>query len=134
MSEKHYKILLVDDDEFLLDMYSVKFKQLGYGVEVAKSGEEAVAKMRSNIVVDAVLLDIVMPDLDGFEVLRIAKKEKLLSSAAFIFLTNLGQKEEVEKGLKLGADDYIVKAYFTPSEAAKKVQEILEGKSQKQNG
>lgn len=129
MTNKTYKIMIVDDDDFLLDMYSLKFRNSGYEVETAKSGEEALEKIRTGLEVDAVLLDVVMPGTDGFEVLKIIKKEKLLPKAVFVFLTNLGQKEEVERGMKLGADDYIIKAYFTPTEAMKKVEEALKKKS-----
>ncbi|KKS16204.1 MAG: Two component transcriptional regulator, winged helix family [Parcubacteria group bacterium GW2011_GWB1_41_6] len=129
MSEQKYKILIVDDDEFLLEMYSLKFRTAGYQVEVAKSGEEALEKIRGGLETDAMLLDVVMPGLDGFETMKIIRKEKLLPKAVFVFLTNLGQKEEVEKGMRLGADDYIIKAYFTPTEAMKKVEEALKKKN-----
>lgn len=129
MADKKYKILITDDDEFLLDMYSLKFRTAGYQVEVAKSGEAALEKIRAGLEVDAVLLDVVMPGADGFETMKIIKKEKLLPKAVFVFLTNLGQKEEVEKGMRLGADDYIIKAYFTPTEAMKKVEEALKKKN-----
>ncbi|MEK9209313.1 MAG: response regulator [Patescibacteria group bacterium] len=127
--EKKYKILIADDDEFLLEMYSLKFRNMGYQVEIAKSGEEALEKIRGGLEVDAVLLDVVMTGADGFETMKIIKKEKLLPKAVFVFLTNLGQKEEVERGMKLGADDYIIKAYFTPTEAMKKVEEALKKKN-----
>lgn len=129
MREQKYKILIVDDDEFLLEMYSLKFRTAGYQVEVAKSGEEALEKIRGGLETDAMLLDVVMPGLDGFETMKIIRKEKLLPKAVFVFLTNLGQKEEVEKGMRLGADDYIIKAYFTPTEAMKKVEEALKKKN-----
>ena len=129
MSEQKYKILIVDDDEFLLEMYSLKFRTAGYQVEMAKSGEEALEKIRGGLETDAMLLDVVMPGLDGFETMKIIRKEKLLPKAVFVFLTNLGQKEEVEKGMRLGADDYIIKAYFTPTEAMKKVEEALKKKN-----
>src|SRR3989338_1147576 len=118
------KVLIVDDDAFLLDMYSIKFKESGFLVEIAKNGEEAIAKSKS-LNPDVILLDIVMPKMDGFDVLREIKKDNLAPGAVIFILTNLGQKEDVDRGLKLGASDYIVKAHFTPSEVVAKVNGFL---------
>jgi len=118
------KILIVDDDEFLLDMYSVKFRELGFEVEISFSGQEALEKIRNGLVPDIVLLDIVMPNMDGFEFLQILKKENLLKNTKIIVLSNLGQKDDIERGLSLGASDYIIKAYFTPSEIVKKIEKL----------
>lgn len=123
--EKKYKILIIDDDEFLLDMYSVKFRELGFEVEVAFSGVEALEKIKGGFQPDAALVDIIMPTMDGFEFIRQARNEKLLKNSKVIILTNLGQKEDIDKGKDLDVDDYIVKAYFTPSDVIKKVQSIL---------
>ena len=119
------KVFIVDDDEFLLDMYAVKFRESGFEVEIARGGEEALAKIQSGYVPDAILLDIVMPGLDGFEMLRMMKKENLGGGSRVIILSNLGQKEDIERGLELGAKDYIVKAHFTPTEVVKKVEALL---------
>lgn len=119
------KVLIVDDDAFLLDMYALKFKESGFSVEVARNGEEAVSKVKSASQ-DVILLDIVMPKMDGFDVLRVLKKDNLAPNSAIIILTNLGQKEDIERGLKLGANDYIVKAHFTPSEVVAKVKSVLD--------
>ena len=120
-------VLIVDDDAFLLDMYALKFKESGFQVEIAKDGEEAYAKIKSANP-RAILLDIVMPKIDGFDVLRKIKQDNTAPNAVILILTNLGQKEDVERGLKLGADDYIVKAHFTPSEVVAKVKSLLEKK------
>lgn len=118
------KVLIVDDDVFLLDMYAIKFKESGFLVEIAKNGEEAIAKTKS-LNPDVILLDIVMPKMDGFDVLREIKKDNIAPNAVIFILTNLGQKEDVDRGLKLGASDYIVKAHFTPSEVVAKVRNFL---------
>jgi len=129
MDDGKIKILIVDDDVFLLDMYSLKFKEAGFLVEVAQNGEDALKKIRdekdAQSAPKVILLDIVMPKMDGFETLRAIKKDKLAEGSILVALTNLGQKEDVEKGLKLGADDYIVKAHFTPTEVLNKVKELL---------
>lgn len=118
------KILIVDDDVFLLDMYSLKFKEAGFQIEVAENGEDAIKKTKEANP-SVILLDIVMPKLDGLETLRQIKKDKIAEGAKIVLLTNLGQKEDIEKGLKLGADDYIVKAHFTPTEVLNKVKALL---------
>nr|KKS47509.1 MAG: Two-component response regulator [Candidatus Giovannonibacteria bacterium GW2011_GWF2_42_19] len=123
------KILIVDDDEFLLEMYALKFKDSGFDVDSAKGGEETLAKLREGARPDIMLLDVVMPVMDGFEVLRIAKKENLIPKTIVVILTNLGQKEDVDKGMALGADDYIVKAHFTPSEVVRRAVGLIESKS-----
>ena len=121
------RILLVDDDEFLLDMYSVKFKEAGFEIEVANSGEAALEKIRQGTY-DAILLDIIMPALDGFEVLQQMKKENLLAKSVVVVLSNLGQKEDIERGMYLGANDYIIKAHFTPREVVEKIKQHLSEK------
>ena len=117
-------ILIVDDDVFLLDMYSLKFKEAGFQIEVAQNGEDAIKKIKE-LHPGVILLDVVMPKMDGLETLRIIKKDKIAEGAKIVVLTNLGQKEDIEKGLKLGADDYIVKAHFTPTEVLNKVKALL---------
>ena len=121
------KVLIVDDDEFLLEMYALKFKELGFVVEIAKNGEEAVQKAKE-VSPDVMLLDVVMPRMDGFDVLRVLRKENIAPRAVVLILTNLGQKDDFDRGIKLGATDYIVKAHYTPSEVVKKVQSLLENK------
>jgi len=119
-----FKILLVEDDPFLSEMYTTKLTADGFEVELASDGKEALKKI-SATKPDLVLLDIVLPKMDGFEVLETMKKDPAMSQIIVIALTNLGQKEEVEKGLALGADDYIIKAHYTPSEVVNKVRQIL---------
>lgn len=118
------KILIIDDDKFLLDMYSTKFQEAGYDVEVAFGTIEALEKINKGLSPDIVLLDLVMPEMDGFEFLATVKKEKILKDSKIVVLSNLGQKEDVDKGMALGACDYIVKAYYTPSEIVKKIGKI----------
>lgn len=119
------KILLIDDDPFILDMYVLKFKESGFEIDTARDGKEGLKKIQESGP-DLVLLDVVMPIMDGFDVLQELKKEKPQGGfPKIILLTNLGQKEDVERGIKLGADDYIIKAHFTPSEVVGKVKQLL---------
>ena len=127
-TKKNSNVFLIDDDEFLLDMYALKFKNAGFGVEVARSGEEALSKLKGGYSPDVLLLDLVMPQISGFEFLEMAKKQGFLSGVLVVVLSNLGQKEDIEKGERLGVDDYIIKANFTPSEVVEKVNSVLKNR------
>ncbi len=122
------KILIIDDDTFLLDMYSLKFSQSGYAVDTALGSEQAYEKMKQGATPDIFLTDIVMPTMDGFELLEKLRAEKLLANAVVIILSNRGQQVDIDRGVSLGADGYIVKASSTPSEVVAKVAEILSKK------
>lgn len=119
-----HKILLVEDDPFLLDMYSTKFKEVGFDVSVAQDGEMGLNKAKE-LMPELVLLDIVLPKKDGFEVLKILKSDSQTAGIPVILLTNLGLEGDVKRGLELGAQSYIIKAHFTPTEVVAKVKEIL---------
>ena len=124
MTNKH-KILIIDDDEFLLDMYSTKFRETGFETEIAFNSSEALEKINKGFQPDIVLLDIIMPQMDGFGFLEKIKEENLLKNSKIIVLTNINQKEDVNRAMALGASDYIVKAYLTPSEIIKKIEKLL---------
>jgi DNA-binding response OmpR family regulator len=121
------KIFIVDDDKFLLDMYTFKFKEKGFDVVQAFGSVDALNKLKGGISPDVILLDVVMPAMDGFELLSIIKKENLASTAKVIILSNLGQSTDVEKGRSLGASGYLIKASATPSEVVEKVMIVLGG-------
>lgn len=121
------KIFIVDDDKFLLDMYTFKFKEKGFEVTQAFGSIDALNKLKGGITPDIILLDVVMPAMDGFELLGVIKNEKLAPQAKIIVLSNLGQPSDVEKGRALGANGYVVKASATPSEVVDKVMIVLEG-------
>jgi len=117
-------IFIVDDDSFLLDMYAIRFTQAGYKVETAMNADEVLTKLRGGLVPDVMLLDVVMPAVDGFELLEKMNEEKLIPHVVKIYLSNLGQEQDIARGKSLGAAGYIVKANSTPSEVVAKVQEI----------
>ncbi|MDO8573029.1 MAG: response regulator [bacterium] len=119
------RVLIVDDDKFLLDMYTTKFNENNFDVVAALGSLEALVKIREGINPDIALLDVVMPAMDGFELLETIKREKLAPNAKVIILSNLGQQSDIDKGNALGADGYIVKANATPSEVVEKVKEII---------
>ncbi|MEK7564628.1 MAG: response regulator [Patescibacteria group bacterium] len=119
-----HKILLVEDDPFLLDMYSTKFKEVGFDVSIAQDGEMAIVKSKE-ILPDLILLDVVLPKKDGFEVLKVLKSDSETAKIPVVMLTNLGLDSDVKRGLELGAQSYIIKAHFTPTEVVAKVKDIL---------
>lgn len=125
----NYRIYLVDDDRFLLDMYAVKFKNAGHEIEVFQSGEEVIAALREKPAPDALLLDVIMPGLTGFEVLETVRKEKLAPDAKMIMLTNQGQDTDIDKAKELGAAGYIIKASAIPSEVLSETISIIEKKA-----
>ncbi|MBI4134860.1 MAG: response regulator [Candidatus Sungbacteria bacterium] len=118
------KVLIVDDDPYIAEMYLIKFKEAGFEVTSAANGRQALEEMQT-FRPDVVLLDIIMPIYDGYEVLKRMKERGDLARIKVIILSNLGQKEDIEKGLALGAVDYVIKAHFTPSEVVEKVKSVL---------
>ncbi|HUY05368.1 MAG TPA: response regulator [Candidatus Paceibacterota bacterium] len=123
-----YRIYLVDDDRFLLDLYAVKFKNAGHDVTVFGGGEELLAALRKDgsSAPDVILLDVIMPGMNGFETLEVIRKESLAAKAKIIFLSNQGQESDIESAKKLAADGYIIKASAIPSEVFAETMRILE--------
>lgn len=126
MAQENAHILIVEDDSFLSNIYKTKFEFEGFKVSTAENGEVGLAEARKKKP-DLMLLDILMPKMDGFTVLEELKKDKAIKNIPVILLTNLGQKDDVQKGLELGAKDYIIKAHFKPSEVVDKVRKVLAG-------
>ncbi|OIO20198.1 MAG: response regulator [Candidatus Magasanikbacteria bacterium CG_4_9_14_0_2_um_filter_41_10] len=117
-------ILLVEDDTFLANIYKTKFEMEGFKVTVAEDGQ-AGFDVAGKIKPDLILLDILLPKMDGFAVLKKLKETDDVKDIPVILLTNLGQKDDVEKGLESGAVDYLIKAHFKPSETVDKVKKVL---------
>ena len=118
------KILIIEDDKFLRELISQKLVKEGYETSEAIDGEEGFKKVKDEKP-DLVLLDLILPGIDGFEVLSNVKEDPILAQIPVIILSNLGQKEDIEKGLRLGAVDYLIKAHFTPGEIIEKIKTIL---------
>ncbi|HEY4502427.1 MAG TPA: response regulator [Candidatus Paceibacterota bacterium] len=119
------KILIIDDDTFLLDMYTLKFKEQGFNVESATSAEDALNKLRNGLVPHVILFDVVMPGVDGLEMLEVIKKEKLAEHSLLIALSNQGEDRDIERARDRGADEYIVKANMIPSEVLETVSSVI---------
>lgn len=119
-------IFIIDDDIFLLDMYSLRLTQAGFNVHTAMSAPEVLEKLRGGFKPDVILMDVVMPATTGFELLEQMNNEKLAVGTLKIFLSNLSQDQDFEKGDALGAKGYIVKANNTPSEVVAYILEAME--------
>lgn len=117
-------ILLVEDDPFLVDIYTTKFKEAGFAIEVALDGGQALAKLKETRPV-LLLLDIVLPHLDGWEILKKIREDAALKELQVVILSNLGQKQEIDKAMQLGATKYLIKAHYTPSEVVREVKALL---------
>jgi two-component system chemotaxis response regulator CheY len=128
MEGEKRKILIVDDDSFLLDMYALKFSQNNFEVYTASSGAQALEKLKGGLNPDVILLDIIMPEMDGFEMLTQINAQKLCLNCVKIILSNKSQQSDIDEGIKLGAAGYIVKANSTPAEVIDQVVKILEKK------
>jgi len=124
-ANKKIKILLIEDDSFLLSMYTTKFELENFQVVTAEDGKKGIESANKEAP-DIILLDIILPKMNGFEVLKELKASKVTNKIPVILLTNLSQKSEVEQGLSLGAQDYLIKAHFMPSEVVDKIKKILD--------
>ena len=118
------KILIVEDDKFLRELISQKLMKSEFDIAEAVDGEKGVEAAKSEKP-DLILLDLILPGIDGFEVLSKIKEDPMTKEIPVIILSNLGQKEDIERGLKLGADDYMIKAHFMPDEIVAKVKTAL---------
>lgn len=128
MAEDKKTILLVEDDAFVGDIYQTKLGQVGFTVILAENGLEAMKSLGKEKI-DLILLDIVMPYMDGMEVLKKLKENEKWKNIPVILLTNLSEKEKVEEGVRMGANDYLIKSHFTPSEVVTKVKALLNNQS-----
>lgn len=118
--KRNYSILLVDDDRFLLDMYAMKFKECGWKVTTEPDSMKALTLLREGLKPEVILLDIIMPNINGFDFLEAIRKEKLAEGVTIIVLSNQGQEVDIKKSMDLGAVGYIVKASAIPSEVLDK--------------
>lgn len=118
------KILIAEDDQFLSKIYQTKLSKEGYGLYIASNGEEALEKAKTNIP-DLILLDMIMPKKNGFEVLKELKETENLKTIPVIVLSNLGQNSDMEKAIGLGAKDYIIKTDIAFSSLLTKIQKYL---------
>lgn len=124
--QKKLKALLVDDDNFLLELYALKFSKNGYDVVTANGGEDAIAKLEEGLVPDVMVLDIIMPKMDGLDLLRAIRDKNLIQGVPRIVLSNQGAPSDIRAAQELGANGYIVKATTIPSEVVAEVGKIYQ--------
>ena len=124
MNVKGKKIVIAEDDKFISEMYIAKLSSEGFDVEYAQDGKEAIEKI-CEIQPDIVLLDILMPKMNGIEVLKKIRADKKIKNTPVIILTNANEKDHVSKAMEMGANDYLIKASFTPDEIVSKIKETL---------
>ena len=121
--DKKISILIVEDDVFLADLYRTKFELEGFKVAVAYDGEKGLEMAKKNKP-NVILLDLVLPKMSGFTILENLRSTAEFKDCPIILLTNLSQKADVEKGIKMGASDYLIKAHFMPSEVVEKIKKL----------
>lgn len=119
------KILLVDDDNFLRDMYTTKFVDHGHEVDVSDGSASVLSKLQQGLKYDLAILDMVMPGTSGVELLTMIRAQFPEHISFFIFLSNQGQEEDIREATEAGAVGYIVKAESIPSEVVSKVEDIM---------
>ncbi len=128
MADKVKKILVVDDEDSVREIYRHEFLNNGYTVVVAQDGEEGLLKAGEERP-DMMLLDIMLPKMSGIEVLRALKENELTKKIPVLLLTNLGEETIIKEGFELGADGYLLKVSYTPSQVVDEVKKFFEGAS-----
>lgn len=118
------RVLIVEDDPVISSMYKTKFEIDGYEVIVAGNGAEGLETAKKEAF-DIILLDVILPQLDGFSVLTEIKKDPKIKDTPVLMLTNLGTQEDKDKGKELGALDYVVKSSFTPAQVSEKIKQYI---------
>lgn len=118
------KVLVVEDDNFLVTAYKAKLVKSGFTVQVATDGDEALQALKT-FIPDIILLDLIMPKKDGFTVLQLLKADPQLNKVPVIVASNLGQKEDVEKAKGMGAADFIVKSNMSMDDIVQKINSTI---------
>lgn len=125
------KVFLVDDDKFLVDMYALKFQHNGFEVNTSLGPTDALAKLRAGYVPDIMMVDVIMPVMDGIEFIGKAKEEGFAKNAIIVVLTNQGQQSDIDRAKAVGVHGYIVKASTIPSEVLAEVKAIYQANHKK---
>ncbi len=118
------KILLVEDEDFLRELYKRQFEKAGFTMDAFANGKDGLNAALQNTY-DLLLLDIMLPDLNGIEILKQVKQNPKAASIPVVLLTNLGQDSVIKEGFKFGATGYLIKAAYTPDQVVREVTEIL---------
>ena len=127
MEEKSTKVLIIEDDQRINKVYMAKLSVEGITVITALDGEEGLRKIYSEKP-DLILLDLMLPQKSGFEILKEIKQDPKVKDIPVLILSNLAQEKEVEKGLELGAEDYLVKTDYSIQQVMEKIKKALKGR------
>jgi DNA-binding response OmpR family regulator len=125
------KILIVEDDNFVAEVYFAKLTEMGYESILAQNGEEGLAALKKDKI-DMILLDILMPIMSGMEMLEEIKKNENWKNIPVILLTNVGEKESIQKVREMGVKNYLIKSHFTPAEVIEKIESVFKEKEAKE--
>jgi CheY-like chemotaxis protein len=121
------KILLLEDEPELVEMFSAQLKKAGYDVRIGVTGKQGLELLRAQLP-DIMLLDLVMPEMDGYEVLKQMNADPGLKGVRVFAWSNLTQEGEIAQAKKLGVEDYLIKSDYTPSKLVEKIEELLQKK------
>lgn len=127
MGKNLWRVCIIEDEDDLRSIYSIKFRKSGFEVVEARDGEEGLEVVKKQNP-DIILLDIVLPKINGFDLLRRFKADEQIKDIPVFILSNLGQELEVKQGLQLKADKYFIKVHYTPEEIVEKVREFINDK------
>lgn len=124
MENKKTKVLLVEDDQMIVDMYKMRLEEEGFEVLITEKGSEVLGLAKKNKPA-IILLDVILPETDGFSILRSLHSSTETRNIPVLLLTNLGQESDQEKGVEMGASGYFVKSQHTPVEVINKIKELI---------
>ena len=124
MADSPKKILIIEDEDIIIEVLEKKLKEAGYETDIARDGKEGIEKAKE-IKPDLILLDIMMPVMDGFEVMENMNKDEELKDIPVLIVSNSGQPVELNRARELGADDWLIKTEFDPIEVLEKVRRII---------
>jgi len=124
MEDKKIHLLVVEDDDFLVKMYDSGLTKEGFQVSTAEDGEAGVTTA-GEVKPDLILLDLILPKMDGFSCLEKLKENPATKRIPVVILSNLGQDSDIKRGLEMGAEDYLIKTDYTVKQVGEKVRKIL---------
>jgi len=133
MEKDKKRILLIEDEQTLANLIELRLERAGYEVEGAKDGKKGLELIREQNA-DLVLLDLMLPELGGFDILEALNKEGILPDLPIVIISNSGQPVEVERAIKLGVRDYLIKVNFSPDEVLEKVNQVIAAEKDKRKG
>lgn len=126
------RVALIEDEDFLRELYKREFEAAGFSLDGFATGEDGLAALKQNQY-DVVLLDIMLPGMNGLQVLKQIKQDETTKGIPVILLTNLGQDEVIKEGFTLGAEGYLIKAAYSTKQVVEEMKNILKGKTPQPN-